>query len=112
MSRAATFEPVFDVYLSGPITGDVRGNTRKFNEAADALRKMGYRVFSPVEGEPIGLEWSQYIRRDLAYLVDSRMIALLPGWTRSKGARLERRVALGIGMQVHRVEDLLDGTNG
>ena len=91
-------------YLSGPISGDIEGNTRKFAQAVEALRERGFSIVSPVEvcNELTGvlnpehhLEWSWYMRRDIEALVRDEVegIIMLPGWEYSKGACLELQIA-------------------
>lgn len=100
---------IFDWYISGPLTsyGSLTENVTKFNEAARELRARGWRVFSPPEDEPLGGTWSSYIRRDLKYLADSGGLVLLPNWNKSKGAKLEKSIAVALGMQVVKLDELL-----
>lgn len=92
------------IYISGPMTGIPEFNHPAFNAAAAALRATGLEVVNPAEldtqdaGTP--LEWADYLRRDIRALVDCTAIYLLPGWEKSKGARLEKRIAEELGMRV------------
>lgn len=90
-------------YLSGPMSGLPEFNAPAFHAAAARLRASGYEVVNPAEldaadaGRP--MEWSDYLRRDIAQLVTCEAIVLLPGHEKSKGARLERHIARELGMR-------------
>lgn len=89
------------VYISGPMTGLPGLNFPAFFEAAEYLRAEGYGVVNPAElgGSP-DLEWHQYMRKDIAALMDCDTIYCLDGWRESKGARLEVHIARELGMAV------------
>jgi hypothetical protein len=87
------------------MTGLPEFNFPAFNEAADLLRKVGYEVVNPAEKGIIdGWEWEDYLRYDLRQVLDVSGIATLPGWRRSRGARLEVHVATQLGMPVQTVK--------
>ena len=89
------------VYVSGPMTGIEQLNFPAFNAAADQLRAQGYHVTNPADhGEVPGAEWADYLRKDVADLAACETIHLLPGWSKSKGARLELQVAQALGLQI------------
>jgi thioesterase domain-containing protein len=92
------------VYLSGPMTGLPDLNFPAFHQAAARLRASGYTVINPAEMDEaeagVQREWHEYLRRDIRVLVDCTHIAMLPGWEKSKGARLERHIAQELGMGV------------
>lgn len=97
------------LYIAGPMTGYPDFNYPAFHAAAEHLRAAGYDVLNPADseaenttGEP--QEWTWYMRRAIAMLVQADGIALLPGWTESKGARLEAYLAEVLDMQAQRVE--------
>lgn len=78
-----------NVYLAGRIAG-VPNYAATFAKAADKLRMQGFTVFNPAaanqEGRPL--------RKIMAYLLtwlceEADAIAMLPGWWRSGGARVE-----------------------
>lgn len=89
-------------YVSGPMTGYEDFNRPAFHAAAKHLRALGHEVINPAElpGEDDGHDWTWFLRRDLVELTKCSHIVLLPGWSRSNGARLELHVALALEMQV------------
>jgi len=89
------------IYLSGPMTGLPNGNRPAFMEAAQALRARGFRVINPAEfGSPED-DWYAAMRRDIRMLMDADAVVTLPGWERSRGARLEVYVACQLKMPVY-----------
>lgn len=91
------------IYLSGPMTNMPELNFPAFNAAAARLRAEGHEVVNPAEMDAADTEpkeWHEYLRRDIAELVKCDTIALLPGWAKSKGARLELHIAAELGMEV------------
>lgn len=102
------------IYLSGPMTGIPLDNYPAFIDAAETLRKQGYAVTNPAE---IRLHddatWEDYMRADIKELCDCCTVALLPGWENSKGANIEARLAIQLGMRVVELETLMgEGANG
>ena len=87
------------VYLAGRIRGR-EGYHRIFAEAADKLRLQGFSVFNPAAANLEGYS----IRFIMAYLLpqlcESDAIAMLPGWWRSGGARIEWMLARYLGLRV------------
>jgi len=92
------------VYLSGPMTGLPDFNYPTFNKVAERLRGLGYDVTNPAENfggrpdHPGGR--SAYMRLDVGHVLDADAVAVLPGWEKSRGARLEVAVALELGLPV------------
>lgn len=90
------------VYVSGKMSGLPDLGFPLFNKAAASLRASGYEVVNPAEMDAADTgpkEWHEYLRRDITELVKCDAIALLPNWTESKGARLERHIAVELGMR-------------
>jgi len=98
------------VYIAGPMSGIPAFNIPAFDEAARVLRDRGFDVVSPAEidgpitrqvllASPEGSHddlpqeesWSYYLSRDFCILADDGIEAIvtLPGWEKSRGARLE-----------------------
>lgn len=99
------------VYLAGPMTGRKQFNIPTFDLAAADLRRRGFEVVSPAElddpetraialqspdgapgsGSANGETWGDFLSRDVKLLADGGIEAIyvLPGWEKSRGARLE-----------------------
>lgn len=91
------------IYLSGGMTGIKDNNFPLFNMVAAELRSYGHDVLNPAEldaNEDLTKEWSFYLRRDIKHLMDCDDIAMLPGWEKSRGAKLEKYIAEALGMTV------------
>lgn len=100
-------------YLAGPMTGIPQFNFPLFIETTERLRKQGYDIISPVETDtpetrkiamasetgdqadlPQGETWGTILAEDVKLVADVvDGIICLPGWKKSKGARLEVFVA-------------------
>jgi hypothetical protein len=96
------------VYLAGPMTGIADFNYPAFNTMAARLRAAGYEVENPADhGTVEGAVWADYMAYDLTRLGLCGMIALLPGWDLSQGARLEVMIAEHLSMRVVNAHDLV-----
>lgn len=93
------------IYLSGPMTGLPDYNYPAFEVAAKRLREMGNIVKSPAELEQEETH-EDYMRKCVQELALCDVIALLPGWEDSKGARGEIFIADLLGMQIVDAETL------
>jgi hypothetical protein len=84
-------------------------NYPAFMKAAKALRKAGYKVVNPAEldGDEPCSTWVECLRRDLRWLTICQGIATLPGWKKSKGAKLEIHVGRELGMPVKSLQAFL-----
>ena len=114
------------LYVAGPMTGIPQFNIPAFNAAAVALRDAGFEVISPAElddpetykaalASPDGAAhdvvkhgtWGDFLARDVKLLVDDGIeaIVVLPGWQKSRGARLETFVGSRMcGMPIYRYD--------
>lgn len=109
------------IYVAGPMTGIPQFNFPAFDTASGDLRQMGYKVVSPAEmdneetramamaspdgapgsGSSSGETWGDFLARDVKLVADQvDAIAVLPGWDKSRGARLETFVAFLCGKPV------------
>lgn len=96
------------LYLAGPMTGLEDFNFPAFNAMAAKLRARGYQVENPAEhGVVDDADWADYMAYDLTRLGLCGMVAVLPGWENSKGARLEVHIARELGMRVVNAHDLV-----
>lgn len=86
------------IYLAGPMTGLPDNNYPAFHAEAARLRAIGFHVESPAEG-PAQDSWQSYMRVAIAQLVKCDAVALLPGWQLSRGAMVEHRLAISMGIK-------------
>jgi hypothetical protein len=94
-------------YIAGPMSGLPLLNFPAFHAAAARLRGLGVEVVNPAEINPDqAATWRDCMRADLKQLVDCDAVALLPGWEKSRGATLERHVALALGLRVQSIDAL------
>lgn len=106
------------VYLSGPMSGIDKFNAPAFAQAATVLRMQRYEVVSPVEQDAVdgidtanlsgdvkdlSVTWGDLMARDVKIIADGNFdgIVLLPGWEKSKGARLELALMILLGKEVY-----------
>lgn len=87
------------VYVAGPMTGIKNFNYPAFHAEAKRLRALGFHVENPAEN-PVQTGWVQYMRAAVPQMVGCDWVVLLPGWKSSRGASIERHLALDLGMPV------------
>lgn len=89
------------VYIAGPMTGLSEFNYPAFNAMAARLRALGYEVANPAENPtPPCKSWLGYMRLALKQMVDCEVVALLPNWEESRGARVECGLARDLGLRI------------
>lgn len=108
------------LYLAGPMRGIPEFNFPAFFAAAEKLRSEGHFVFNPAErdkdkhgdfekgnatGDEVaaaqkGFSLREALAADMVFIATlAEGIALLPGWSRSKGARAELALADALGLE-------------
>jgi hypothetical protein len=97
-------------YVAGPISGQPNFNVHAFEAAAKLLQERGYIAVTPFEINNLqhrqGITETReqridYMRNDIRCLIDEcRGIILLPGWSQSKGARLEMEIAKALDYEI------------
>jgi hypothetical protein len=76
-------------------------NYPAFEAETARLRSLGFHVENPSENPaPLCGSWAGYMRLGIAQLVTCDMVALLPGWDRSRGAVIECDLAHKLGMPI------------
>jgi hypothetical protein len=120
------------IYIAGPMTGIPQFNIPAFDAAADHLRSLGHDVVSPAElddpetraaalispdgapgaGSANGETWGDFLARDVKLITDGGIeaIAVIPGWDRSRGARLETFVGYLNGLPTYYYKPHMDVT--
>lgn len=101
------------IYISGGITGVENWQDIFMAAEQDLMLHLHARffIFNPVNiakdlersfkvniGKAPG--YTDYMREDIKILARCNAICMLPGWKRSKGARLEYRIAKILNMQI------------
>ena len=88
-------------YIAGKITGLPKGEVKeKFSLVSSELTAMGYHVVSPVGVSDDSKTWDDAVRNDIKKMLECDEVHLLADWQDSRGAQLERDIALRLGMQV------------
>lgn len=87
------------VYLSGPIT-NVKNYKGLFMFAEELVGWEAEQVYNPASQIPSSSSWKQAMHRCLSEITNYDTVVMLPGWNVSRGARLERDVALACGIRV------------
>jgi hypothetical protein len=96
------------IYISGPISGMPDGNVPAFIQARAALRSLRYQVRIPFDNKLThDHTWEQHMRADIKMLMDCNAVCMLPGWENSRGANIERQLAVSLGMQVKTLAEWL-----
>lgn len=86
------------VYIAGPMTGLPEFNFPAFDKAQAELENKGLMVVNPAKlADHTDKPWAWYMRNSLKAMLDCNAIYLLPGWEKSRGARLELKIALELG---------------
>lgn len=108
------------IYLAGPMRGYENFNFPAFDFAANKLREEGHTIFSPADRDrnihgqglennktgdeaeaekAVGFSLRDALADDIGWICHhADAIALLPGWTSSKGAMAEFATASALGL--------------
>ena len=106
------------VYIAGPYTAPtpekVEENVKRAEAAAWLYYLIGYAVFCPhTQTHKIHLRYNydeligydDWLQADIAFLKDCDLVAFLPGWEDSKGARMEFNIAIALGIQITFIDE-------
>jgi len=97
---------VTGIYIAGKVTGDP-DYYDKFLEAENKLCDAGYEPLNPAVFIPKNYEWNKAMRIAIRFMLQGDGVALLKDWKKSKGAKLEVRIAKMVGLPVKRLETWL-----
>lgn len=106
------------IYVAGPMRGVVLYNSPAFDQARDEINAAGHEAISPTDLDreegfdavnlPRGHDWStmpdalpkaRTFVRNLKAVSECNAIALLPGWQRSEGTKMELAFARFLGLE-------------
>ena len=100
---------IIRIYVSGKITGD-RFYRKKFYNAYDQLKAAGFIIVElPMHAVPRSKGWLNDMREALRLMLKCDAVAMLPDWEESKGSKIERQLALDLGIPVKPLEEWLKG---
>lgn len=89
------------VYVAGKVTGLPKEQvTSKFNQIATKLNGLGYHVVKPIAITDEARTWDDAMRSDIKKMLECDELHMLPDWQESRGAQLERDIAIRLGMNV------------
>lgn len=101
------------IYISGPMTGLPENNYPAFNEAAERLRGLGYKVINPADNpEPPCKSWAGFMRMSIKQVAEADINVRLPQWDVSKGANIEDFLSGVLDMERFDYEDFLSMHDG
>ena len=103
-------------YLAGPMSGIPESNYPAFRDACVRLRAWGYEIVSPHETWPHSEHadeeaYLELLRHDAETMLTCQGIILLPGWTKSRGARFEFHIALTLDMTILFLDGVITAIN-
>ncbi len=94
------------IYIAGSMTGFGEFNFPAFNAAEVELRAKEYEVKNPARMfSHTHQAYEFYLRAALQLMLTCEEVYFLQGWEHSVGARLEHKVAFGVGMKLHYQEE-------
>lgn len=90
------------VYISGKISGMLYTDAyEKFEAAEKKLIELGYSVVNPMKIEhDHDKTWEAYMKNDIKAMCDCDTIYMLDNWRESKGANIELKLAIELGLNV------------
>ena len=93
--------------LVGRIKNMPNGNKEKFAEYQKIYEDQGYEVFNPhdLSVKYPDMPEAEYMGLDLQNISKSDVVAVLPDWDNSKGAKMEVFFALSYGVKVINAKD-------
>ena len=87
------------IYISGKITGQLDCAKRIFDYAEKRLKARGLKVLNHFNFKnDHDKSWESYMKVCVVELMKADEIWMLPDWQRSKGAKVEHKIAQEVGI--------------
>jgi len=87
------------IYICGKVTGDP-DYKKKFLKEENRLFSLGYEPVNPAVIVPSNKDWSSAMKTVLRAMLLCDGVSLLPDWKKSKGAKIEVRLARELSIEV------------
>lgn len=90
-------------YIAGPITGMKDLNFPAFFAMEEKLKDIGVEnVLNPASNkkDPNTTSWKEFMVDAIDMVMRSEQVVFLEGWEKSKGARVEMELAIGLGLPI------------
>ena len=87
------------IYIAGKITGD-KNYYKKFLSEEDRLYDLGYEPVNPAAIIEPNIIWPEAMKITIRKMLLCDGVSLLPDWKKSRGAKIEARLARELGMDV------------
>ena len=88
-----------NIYICGKVSGDP-DYYKKFLKEENRFFSLGYEPVNPAAFISRKEEWSKAMRTAIRAMLLCDGVSLLPDWKKSKGAKIEVRLARELGMDV------------
>lgn len=95
------------LYVIGPVTGREKLNREAFEDAKERLWDAGYDVLIPHDVVLPIAPHERAMRLSIKAMLGCDGVAALTDWDESRGAKLEREVAVACGIEIHCVDTWL-----
>jgi len=92
------------IYICGKVTGDQFYYVNFMNEA-NRLYSLGYEPINPAAAIPSTEPWHKAMKTAIRMMLLCDGISLLPNWKKSKGSKIEVRIAKEVGIEVRDSKD-------
>ena len=87
------------IYICGKVTGDLNYH-EKFLKEENRLYSHDFEPVNPAAFISANEPWEKAMKKALRVMLLCDGVSMLPDWKKSKGAKIEARLALELGMDV------------
>jgi len=92
------------IYICGKVTGDPNYK-EKFLKEENRLLSFGYEPANPAALVPSNEDWSKAMKATIRIMLLCDGVSLLPDWKKSKGAKIEVKLARELGLDVREAKN-------